>query len=236
LKTRKELDLLDEKKVAEFFAKEKPEYVFLAAAKVGGILANNEYPAEFIRENLVVQTNVIEHAHKNKVKKLLFLGSSCIYPREAPQPIKEEYFLSGPLEPTNRAYAIAKIAGIVTCQSYHKEFGSNFISLMPTNLYGQNDNFDLENSHVLPALIAKFHEAKIGNKKSVTLWGDGSAYREFLYVDDLADASLFLMENYESVDIINVGTGVDITIKNLADLIKKNRRVQRYDYLGHKKA
>lgn len=220
-KTRAELDLLDQKKVAAFFRKEKPEYVFLAAAKVGGILANKTYPAEFIYENLTVQTNVIEAAHQNRVAKLLFLGSSCIYPRMAVQPMKEEYLLSGELEPTNRAYAIAKIAGIVTCQAYAEEYGANFISVMPTNLYGQNDNFDLENSHVLPALIRKFHDAKRGKKKEVVLWGTGAPLREFLHVDDLADACLFLMRAYDDSSIINVGTGEDISVKALAELVKK---------------
>lgn len=222
LKMRKELDLLDQRRVADFFKTEKPEYVFLAAAKVGGIMANKTFPADFIYENILVQANVLENARKNGVKKLMFLGSSCIYPRLAPQPIKEEYFMSGPLEPTNRAYAIAKIAGIVTCQSYNEEYGTNFISLMPTNLYGPNDSFDdLENSHVLPALIRKFHEAKESGKKEVRLWGTGAARREFLHVDDLATAALFLMEHYDQSEIINVGTGKDVSIKELADLIKK---------------
>jgi len=204
-----------------FFEKEKPEYVFLAAAKVGGIMANKTYSGEFIYENLMVQGNVLENAKKSGVKKLVFLGSSCIYPRLAPQPIKEEYFMSGPLEPTNQAYAVAKIAGIVTCQSYNEEYGTDFISLMPTNLYGPNDNFDLENSHVLPALIRKFHEAKKSGKKEITLWGTGDALREFLHVDDFADACLFLMEHYDDSEIINVGTGEDISIKALAELVKK---------------
>ncbi len=221
LKGREELELLEQQDVANFFRTEKPEYVFLAAAKVGGIMANNTHPSEFIYENLMVQANVLEHARKNGVKKLLFLGSSCIYPRLAPQPIKEEYLLSGDLEPTNKAYAVAKIAGIVTCQSYNKEYGMNFISVMPTNMYGFNDNFDLENSHVLPALIRKFHDSKTAGKKSVTLWGTGSARREFLNVDDFADAALFLMEQYNSGEILNVGTGTDITIKNLAEIVKK---------------
>jgi GDP-L-fucose synthase len=221
LKTRQELDLLDQNAVAKFFAAEKPDYVFMAAAKVGGIKANDTYPAEFIYENLVVQSNVIENAYRNGVKKLLFLGSSCIYPRLAPQPIKEEYFLSGPLEPTNEAYAVAKIAGIVACQSYRKQYGANFISLMPTNLYGQNDNFEPVYAHVLPAIIRKFHNAKETNAKSVTLWGTGKARRELLAVDDLADAALFLMEHYDSPEIINVGTGEDITIKDLAEIVRK---------------
>ncbi|MBI2476230.1 MAG: GDP-L-fucose synthase [Candidatus Taylorbacteria bacterium] len=221
LRTRDELELLDQKKVADFFKKEKPEYVFLAAAKVGGIMSNKNYPAEFIHENLVVQSNVIENSYVSGIKKLLFLGSSCIYPRLSPQPIKEEYFLSGPLEPTNRAYAIAKIAGIISCQSYNEEYGTNFISAMPTNMYGPNDNFDLKNSHVLPALIRKFHEAKKTGKKALTLWGTGVARREFLHVDDFADAAVFLMEHYNRSEIINVGTGEDISIKALAQLIKK---------------
>lgn len=221
LKTRDELDLLDQKAVAEFFDKEKPEYVFLAAAKVGGIMANNTYPAEFIYENLTVQANVLEQARINKVKKLIFLGSSCIYPRLAPQPIKEEYFLTGDLEPTNKAYAIAKIAGIITCQSYNQEYGTNFISVMPTNMYGPNDNFDLKNSHVLPALIRKFHEANETGQKEITLWGSGVARRELLHVDDFAQACLYLMEKYDKSEIINVGTGTDASIKELAEIIKK---------------
>lgn len=221
LKTREELDLLDQKAVAKFFDTEKPEYVFLAAAKVGGIMANSTYPGEFIYENLTLQANVLEQARKNSVTKLLFLGSSCIYPRLAPQPIKEKYFLSGNLEPTNKAYAIAKIAGIVTCQSYNEEYGTNFISVMPTNMYGQNDNFDLENSHVLPAFIRKFHDARKTGKKEISLWGTGNVRREFLHVDDCADACLFLMEHYDESEIINVGVGKDVSIKELAELIKK---------------
>ena len=218
--SRSELDLLDTKAVADFFVNEKPEYVFLAAAKVGGIMANKNAPADFIFENLTIQNNIIFNAHKNKVKKLLFLGSSCIYPKLAPQPIKEEYLLTGALEPTNDAYAIAKIAGIMMCQSYRKQYGDNFISVMPTNLYGINDNFDLETSHVLPALIRRFHEAKINNAPIVTLWGSGSPMREFLYADDLAKACLHLMETYNDGDIVNIGTGEDITIKELAETIK----------------
>lgn len=218
-RTHAELDLLDQLAVAEFFAAEKPEYVFLAAAKVGGIMANKNYPADFIYQNLIVQSNVIESAHQNKVEKLLFLGSSCIYPKLAPQPIKEEYLLTGPLEPTNDAYAIAKIAGIMMCQSYHRQYGSNFISVMPTNLYGKNDNFNLENSHVLPALIRRFHEAKIAGAPSVTLWGTGTPKREFLYVDDLAEACLHLMKTYNEPEIVNIGTGEDVTIKELAETI-----------------
>lgn len=219
-KTRTELDLLDQNAVAEFFAAEKPEYVFDAAAKVGGILANKEHPADFIYQNLVIQNNIIHSAYLSNVKKLVFLGSSCIYPKLAPQPIKEEYLLSGPLEPSNDAYAIAKIAGIMMCQSYHKQYGTNYISLMPTNLYGPNDNFDLESSHVLPALIRKFHEAKETNSPTVTMWGTGSPMREFLHVDDLADAALHLMNTYDGSEIVNVGTGEDVTIKELAELIR----------------
>lgn len=219
-KTREELDLLNQKDTENFFLKEKPEYVFLAAAKVGGIMANKTYPADFAYENLQVQNNVIYNAHKNGVKKLLFLGSSCIYPRLAPQPMKEEHFLTGPLEPTNIAYAIAKIAGIITCQSFDKQYNTNFISVMPTNLYGPNDNFSPETSHVLPALIRKIHFAKINNEPNITVWGTGSAKREFLYVDDLASACVFLMDNYDSQEIINIGTGEDLSIKELAETIK----------------
>jgi len=231
-KTRQELDLLDADRVAEFFQTEKPGYVFLAAAKVGGIMANNTYPAEFIRQNLVVQNNVIHNAYLSKTKKLLFLGSSCIYPKMASQPIKEEYLLSGPLEETNKAYAVAKIAGIIMCQAYNTQYGTNFISVMPTNLYGPGDNFDPENSHVLPALIRKFYEAQRDGKKEITLWGTGGAQREFLHVDDLADACVFLMENIDAKDTcdlnskeiknthINIGSGEDISIKELAYLIK----------------
>jgi len=221
IKTRKQLDLLDTKQVQSFFKKEKPEYVFLAAAKVGGIWANKTQKADFIYDNLQIQVNVIYNAWKYKVKKLLFLGSSCIYPKLAPQPIKEEHFMTGKLEETNDAYAVAKIAGIKMCQSFNDQYKTNFISVMPTNLYGPNDNFDLKDSHVLPALIRKFHEAKIKNKKEVILWGTGNVYREFLYVDDAADACVFLMNNYSSSEIINVGTGKDIKIKDLAYLIKK---------------
>jgi GDP-L-fucose synthase len=220
-KTREELDLMDENAVQSFFEKEKPEYVFLAAAKVGGIIANRDYPADFIYQNLKIQNNIIFQAYKNKVKKLLFLGSSCIYPRECSQPIKEEYLLTGELEKTNEAYAIAKIAGIKMCQSFNKQHGTKFISVMPTNLYGPNDNFDLKTSHVLPALIRKFHEAKIENKKQVEMWGTGKAKREFLHVDDLAEACVFLMDNYEDNEIINIGTGEDLSIKDLAGIIKR---------------
>ena len=219
-KTKLEFDLTKYDEVEKLFLKERPKFVFLAAAKVGGIMANNMYPANFIRENLSIEHNIIHLSYLYNIKKLLFLGSSCIYPRGCPQPIKEEYFLSGKLEPTNKAYAVAKIAGIIMCQSYNKQYGTNFISLMPTNLYGPNDNFDLENSHVLPAMIRKFHEAK-KNNSVVKLWGTGKVKREFLYVDDLADACLFLMKNYNDPEIINVGTGEDIFIEKLAKMIKK---------------
>ncbi|MBU4480060.1 GDP-L-fucose synthase [Patescibacteria group bacterium] len=223
LKTRQELDLLDEKAVATFFEKEKPEFVFLAAAKVGGIMANSNFPADFIYQNLKIQNNIIHNAYLNNVKKLLFLGSSCIYPKESPQPIKEEYLLTSSLEPTNKAYAIAKIAGMVMCESYNKQYGTNFISVMPTNLYGINDNFDLKNSHVMPALIRKFHEAKINNLSEIIVWGDGSSLREFLHVDDLADACIYAMNNYKLEnfgDFLNIGTGEDISIKELVEKIK----------------
>jgi GDP-L-fucose synthase len=219
-RTSKELDLRDRNQVDKFFEEEKPEYVFLAAAKVGGIVANNEYPADFIRDNLMIQTNVIDAAYRNGVKKLLFLGSTCIYPKFAPQPLKEEYLLTGELEPTNEPYAIAKIAGIKMCQSYNRQYGTKYISVMPTNLYGPNDNFDLHTSHVLPALIRKFHEAKETNAPYVEVWGTGTPRREFLYSDDLADACVFLMNHYEGNEIINVGVGEDISIKELAEKIK----------------
>jgi GDP-L-fucose synthase len=219
-KTRPELNLLDQTEVEEFFAKEKPDYVFLAAAKVGGILANKTQKADFIYENLQIQNNIIHNAYKYKVKKLLFLGSSCIYPKLCEQPIKEEYLMTGPLEETNDAYATAKIAGIKMCQSYNSQYKTNFISVMPTNLYGPNDNFNLETSHVLPALLRRFHEAKVNNLKKVTVWGSGSPMREFLHVDDLADACIFLMNNYNQSEIVNIGTGTDITIKELAETIK----------------
>lgn len=221
--TRKhsELDLTKQNLVYDFFAEQRPEYVFLAAAKVGGIKANNTYPAEFIRENLLIQTNVIDTAYRFGVRKLLFLGSSCIYPKYAPQPMKEEYLLTGELEPTNEPYAVAKIAGIKMCQAYNRQYGTNFISVMPTNLYGPGDNFDLETSHVLPALIRKFHEAKVEKSKQVTIWGTGKPRREFLHVDDLADACVFLMNNYDGSEIVNIGVGKDITIAELAELIKK---------------
>lgn len=220
LKTSSELDLRRQQDVEDFFREEKPEYVFLAAAKVGGIQANNVYSAEFIYDNLMIQNNVIHSAYANGVKKLLFLGSSCIYPKYARQPMKEEYLLDGKLEPTNEAYAIAKIAGIKMCEHYNKQYGTNFISAMPTNLYGPNDNFDLETSHVLPALMRKFHEAKTNNKEEVVIWGTGKPKREFLHVDDLADALLYLMNNYNGSQFVNVGTGKDITIQELAELIK----------------
>lgn len=220
-RTKDELNLERQKDVEDFFKKEKPEYVFLAAALVGGIHANNTYPADFIYDNLIIQANVIQGAHKNKIKKLLFLGSSCIYPKHTPQPIKEEYFLDGKLEPTNESYAVAKIAGIKLCQSYNRQYKTNYISVMPTNLYGQNDNFDLENSHVLPALIRKFHDAKIKRSPTVTIWGTGKPRREFLYVDDLADACVFLMNNYNDNEIINIGSGTDISISEVAILIKE---------------
>lgn len=220
-RTHQELDLTNQQAVYQFFEAERPEYVFLAAAKVGGILANSTYPADFIRENLLIQTNVIDAAYRYGVKKLLFLGSSCIYPKFAPQPIKEEYLLTGALEPTNEPYAVAKIAGIKMCQAYNKQYGTNFICVMPTNLYGPGDNFDLETSHVLPALIRKFHEAKVTGAPHVVVWGSGTPRREFLHVDDLADACLFLMNNYDSSEIINIGVGKDLTIAELAQLIKE---------------
>ena len=221
LKTSAELNLTNQKDVNDFFALEKPEYVFLAAAKVGGILANNTYRADFIYQNLMIEANIIHAAYVNKVTKLLFLGSSCIYPKMALQPLKEEYLLTNTLEYTNEPYAIAKIAGIKMCEAYRNQYNCNFISAMPTNLYGPNDNYDLINSHVLPALIRKFHTAKINEAKSVELWGTGSPMREFLYVDDLADACVFLMQNYNEEQFVNIGTGTDITIKDLALLIKK---------------
>ncbi|MGP7818696.1 GDP-L-fucose synthase [Niallia sp. 01092] len=220
-KTSKELDLRDAVQVNDFFLKEKIEYVFLAAAKVGGIVANNEYRADFIRENIMIQTNVIDASYRYGVEKLLFLGSTCIYPKLAPQPLKEEYLLTGPLEETNEPYAIAKIAGIKMCESYNKQYGTRFISAMPTNMYGENDNFDLKTSHVLPALIRKFHEAKQLNAEFVEVWGTGTPKREFLYSDDLADACIFLMNHYEEDEIINVGVGEDLPIKDLAELISQ---------------
>ena len=220
-RSHKELDLLRQQEVEDFFKSENPDYVFLAAAKVGGIHANNSCPADFIRDNLLIQTNVIDAAYRSNVKKLVFLGSSCIYPKLAPQPMKESYLLTSELEPTNEWYAIAKIAGIKMCQAYRRQYGFNAISLMPTNLYGPGDNFDLETSHVLPALIRKFHDAKINNSSEVVVWGTGTPKREFLHVDDLADAALFLMENYNDEEIINVGTGKDITIADLSKLISE---------------
>jgi GDP-L-fucose synthase len=221
LKPSEELDLRDQQQVAAFFMKEKPEYVFLAAAKVGGIQANNTYRADFLYENLMIQNNVIHQSYKSGVKKLLFLGSSCIYPKLAPQPLKEEYLLSGLLEETNEPYAIAKIAGIKMCESYRRQYGCNFISVMPTNLYGPNDNYNLNNSHVLPALIRKFHDAKEQKAPHVEMWGTGSPLREFLHSDDMADACVYLMQNYDGEKHVNIGTGVDLSIKDLALLIRK---------------
>lgn len=220
-KTSKELNLIRQNEVEEFFELEKPEYVILAAAKVGGIHSNNTYPAEFIYDNLMIESNIIHCAYKHGVKKLLFLGSSCIYPKMAQQPIKEEYLLTGALEPTNEAYAVAKIAGIELCKFYRRQYGCDFISAMPTNLYGINDNFDLETSHVMPALIRKFHEAKLNGVSEVTMWGTGKPKREFLYVDDLADACVHLMNNYSDEIHVNVGTGEDIEIRELAQMIKE---------------
>jgi len=220
-RTREELDLTDMKAVASFFERERPEYVFLAAAKVGGIMANSTYPAEFIRDNLLIELSIIDAAYRSGVKRLLFLGSSCIYPKRCPQPMKEEYLMTGPLEPTNSPYAVAKIAGIEMCRAYNRQYGTSFLPVMPTNLYGSGDNFDLETSHVLPALIRKFHEAKVKGEKTVIIWGTGTPRREFLHVDDLADACLFLMEHHEGTELINIGTGKDITIRELAVLIGK---------------
>ena len=220
-RTHKELDLTNQEAVRTFFEKEKPEYVFLAAAKVGGIHANNTYPADFIYDNLMIQNNVIKAAHDFKVKKLLFLGSTCIYPKMALQPIKEEYLLTGALEETNEAYAVAKIAGLEMCKFFKRQYGDNFISCMPTNLYGPNDNFDLKNSHVLPALIRKFHEAKVNNSDVVEVWGTGTPLREFLYVNDMADACVFLMQNYDGEQHVNIGTGEEVSIKELAETIKE---------------
>ncbi len=221
LKTSVELDLRDQVKVADFFAAEKPDYVFLAAAKVGGIVANNTYRADFLYENLAIQNNIIHSSFVNKVKKLQFLGSSCIYPKLAPQPLKESYLLSGYLEETNEPYAIAKIAGIKMCEAYRAQYGCDFISVMPTNLYGPNDNYDLENSHVLPAMIRKFQEAKERGDASMTLWGTGSPMREFLHADDLAEACVYLMETYSDSELVNIGTGIDVTIKELAETVKE---------------
>ncbi|SHM28062.1 GDP-L-fucose synthase [Chitinophaga jiangningensis] len=220
-RTSAELDLREQAAVAEFFSKEQPDYVFLAAAKVGGIIANNTYRGQFIYENLMIQNNVIHHAYLNNVKKLMFLGSSCIYPKLAPQPMKEEYLLTGPLEPTNEPYAIAKIAGIEMCDAYRAQYGCNYISVMPTNLYGQNDNYDLQNSHVLPAMIRKMHEAKLHGTPEVTIWGTGTPRREFLHADDMADACVFLMQNYDESGLINIGVGEDISIAELAKLVQE---------------
>jgi len=219
-RTHAELDLLDVNAVRNFYSKEKPQFVFVAAAKVGGILANNNQPAEFLYENLEIQNNLIHGAHEASVKKLLFLGSSCIYPKLAPQPLKEEYLLTGPLEPTNEWYAVAKIAGIKMCQAYRRQYDCDFISAMPTNMYGPNDNYDLQNSHVLPALIRKFHEAKFNGAKQVVCWGTGAPLREFLYADDLARACVFLMQNYSEEQFINVGYGSDVSIRELAETVK----------------
>ena len=218
-RTRSEMDLMDTAAVSEFFERERPDYVFLAAARVGGILANNTYPADFIRENLLVQLNVLEAARVTGVKKLMLLGSSCIYPRNAPQPMKEEYLLTGLLEPTNEPYAIAKIAGIKMCQAYNRQHGTNYVSVMPTNLYGPNDNYDLAASHVIPALLRKFHEAKTDGQPEVVVWGSGKPKREFLFADDLADACVFLMERYDGEDALNIGTGEDVSIRELAELV-----------------
>jgi len=219
-RTSAELDLRNQQQVADFFAAEKPDYVFLAAAKVGGIVANNTYRAEFLYDNLQIQNNIIHNSYLNNVKKLMFLGSSCIYPKLAPQPLKEDYLLTGLLEPTNEPYAIAKIAGIKMCDAYRAQYGCNYISVMPTNLYGYNDNYHPQNSHVLPALIRRFYEAKGSNAPAVTIWGTGAPMREFLFADDLAEACYYLMQNYDEEGLVNIGTGKDITIKDLAYLIK----------------
>lgn len=221
LKTSKELDLRNQENVFDFLQSNKPDFTFLAAAKVGGIVANNTFRADFLYENIQIQNNVIHGSFLSGVKKLMFLGSSCIYPKLAPQPLKEDYLLTGPLEPTNEPYAIAKIAGIKMCEAYHDQYGCNFISVMPTNLYGPNDNYDLQNSHVLPAMIRKFHEAKRDKKANVRLWGTGSPKREFLHADDLADACVFLMKEYNEKSFINIGTGQEVSIKELANIIKK---------------
>ena len=221
IRTSSELDLCNQQAVNDFFAKEKPEYVFLAAAKVGGILANNIYRAEFLYNNLLIEANIIHAAYVNGVKKLLFLGSSCIYPKLAPQPLKEEYLLTGLLESTNEPYAIAKIAGIKLCEAYRDQYGCNFISAMPTNLYGQGDNYHLQNSHVVPALLRKFHEGKMNKADHVEIWGTGSPFREFMYVDDVADASIFLMKQYNDKLFVNAGTGEEVTIRGLASVVKE---------------
>jgi GDP-L-fucose synthase len=220
VRTSKELDLRDQSAVKAFFETEKPDYVVLAAAKVGGIISNDTYRAEFMYDNLMIQSNVIESSYRNGVKKLMFLGSSCIYPKMAPQPLKEDYLLTGVLEPTNEPYAIAKIAGLKMCDAYRRQYGCNYISVMPTNLYGPNDNYDLKNSHVLPALLRKFHEAKTNKEESVTIWGSGTPFREFLHADDLAEACYYLMLNYDGEGFVNIGVGEDISIKDLAILIK----------------
>lgn len=220
-RTHEELDLTNQANVQAFFKEEQPEYVILAAAKVGGIHANNTYPADFIYDNLMIQNNVIKAAHDYKVKKLLFLGSTCIYPKMAPQPIKEDYLLTGSLEETNEAYAVAKIAGLEMCKFFKRQYGDNFISCMPTNLYGPNDNFDLKSSHVLPALIRKFHEAKVNGSDTVEVWGTGTPLREFIYVDDMADACVFLMENYDGEQHVNIGTGEEVSIRQLAETVKE---------------
>lgn len=220
-RTHKELNLTNQADVQDFFKEEQPEYVILAAAKVGGIHANNTYPADFIYDNLMIQNNVIKAAHDYKVKKLLFLGSTCIYPKMAPQPIREEYLLTGALEETNEAYAVAKIAGLEMCKFFKRQYGDNFISCMPTNLYGPNDNFDLKSSHVLPALIRKFHEAKVNGSDTVEVWGTGTPLREFIYVDDMADACVFLMENYDGEQHVNIGTGEEVSIRELAETVKE---------------
>jgi GDP-L-fucose synthase len=220
-RTSQELDLRNQAAVLDFFAAEQPAYVFLAAAKVGGIMANNTYRGEFLYENLMIQNNIIHAAYLQRVKKLMFLGSSCIYPKMAPQPLKEDYLLTGELEPTNEPYAIAKIAGIKMCDAYRAQYGCNFISIMPTNLYGPNDNYDLKNSHVLPAMIRKFHEAKLAGESTVTIWGTGTPLREFLHADDLAAACIFLMNNYDAAGLVNIGVGHDISIMDLALLVKK---------------
>ena len=220
LRTHKELDLTNQAECEKFFEEERPEYVFLAAAKVGGILANDTYPADFIMENMLIECNVIRSAFKNKVKKLMFFGSSCIYPKLCPQPIKEEYLLTGPLEPTNEAYALAKISGIKMCQAYNKQYGTRYISVMPANLYGINDTFDSFKSHVIPSMMVKFQRAKLENRPFVELWGTGKPLREFLYVDDMAEACLYLMENYEGSELVNIGSGKEISIKELAEIIR----------------
>lgn len=235
LRTSSELDLRNQSQVENFFASEKPEFVFLAAAKVGGIMANNTYRADFLYENLMIESNVIHQSYVHGVKKLLFLGSSCIYPKTAPQPLKEDSLLSGFLEETNEPYAIAKIAGIKLCENYRRQYGCNFISAMPANLYGPNDNYDLKNSHVIPALIRKIHEAKENNSATVEVWGSGSPMREFLHVDDLADACFFLMGNYSELEFVNIGTGEDLTIKELAELIAKTTQYKGEIVWDHSK-